>query len=122
VRTCPLATKRAIRRRCEELAAEIAALHLTDGTKQHNPMFTLATRGGLYQATLYAEDSKEYLTRRVNPRAIPWLAGRFEDPERAVAANLPRAVTNRFSGKCNFHGLYTVADLERVFDIMRGWL
>jgi hypothetical protein len=58
-------------------------------------------------------------------RDDPWLAVRFEDVERAVAA-MPGAVhlqdLNRFSGKYNCHPIGTKGDTERILAAFRRHL
>lgn len=86
MRTCPLADKRAIVKRFCELAQELDATLTSDGTDQSNLSLAFQTRGGLYTATLYAEDGKEYLSRRVNPRdpVACWTLPRASQSRRRV--------------------------------------
>jgi hypothetical protein len=78
---------------------------------QDTQAFSLETRGGVYSFVLQHELAPEYLSKRVNPRSIPAIYGKFASPSRAAEV-FGSYLVNRFNGKCNWHGIASVDELE----------
>jgi hypothetical protein len=117
--TCTIKTKRAILAAYLRCAADMGgiAYELAENPWhqiiQDAQAFSLETRGGLYSFVLQHELAPEYLSKRVNPRSIPAIYGRFANPSRAAEV-FGRYLVNPFNGKCNWHGIASVDELEGV--------